>query len=605
MRKEVRRMKRFSVLLFFACALFVCLFSAFADAFFLPNGLREIEDEAFTFSGGIDAAFIPKSVKSISDTAFDGNITHIYGYPGSAAETYANETGRTFIPVSVPVTDDQFIPVSSITLSCAGGNTLVTNETISLSAKTYPEDCSVTFISMSPEIAGVNEQGEVTGVSAGYTSILCFSNDGSGAYAYFPMTVYQGVEKISLYVPENTMLPGEMMKITATVLPEGAIKNGIVFSSSNASIASVDNFGLVTAKKAGVVTITATSENDVSASVSLRVHEEGKPQSFTVSPISLTLSVGDTYALTHKALPEGTQSSATWYSGNTSIASVSSSGVVTAKSGGTCYIYAQSTVDENVFASCKVTVLSDTRTLTMPLRRTGTGEVSANLTRIENVKASAYTELQSLYSQGKISSSVMNSRKNVIANAFSMYSFPWMTKAYQEYWKAENSEDGAKDFKPGIVYYGMPYISDYQNRLYNVSKAVSENRYTTAAKGYYLNQDNLLNGKYVGNDCSSMLSISFFGFTSQTANFNTRSFYSTDLFTTLSASDTLMPGDILVRNGRHVVMFLYYANSAKTQIVVIEQGGNEAGINTVSTSIYSLSYYLSNSYIPRRLTAWT
>ena len=151
----------------------------------------------------------------------------------------------------------------------------------------------------------------------------------------------------------------------------------------------------------------------------------------------------------------------------------------------------------------------------------------------------------------------------------------------------------------------MPYISDYQNRLYNVSKAVSENRYTTAAKGYYLNQNNLLNGKYVGNDCSSMLSISFFGFTDQTPNFNTRSFYSSALFTTLSQSDTLMPGDILVRNGRHVVMFLYYANADKTQIVVIEQGGNEAGINTVSTSIYSLSYYFSNGYIPRRLTAWT
>ena len=102
-----------------------------------------------------------------------------------------------------------------------------------------------------------------------------------------------------------------------------------------------------------------------------------------------------------------------------------------------------------------------------------------------------------------------------------------------------------------------------------------------------------------------MLSISFFGFNSQTANFNTRSFYSTDLFTTLSSGDTLMPGDILVRNGRHVVMFLYYANSAKTQIVVIEQGGSEAGINTVSTGLYPLSYYYSNGYIPRRLTAWT
>ncbi len=601
----MRRVKKFLCMLIFLGALFMCAFSACAGAFFLPNGLREIEDEAFSLNGNIDSVFIPESVNAISATAFDGNVTRVFGFPGSAAETFANETGRAFVPVSVPVTDDPFIPVSSITLSCGSGNTLVTNETVFLSAKTHPEDCALTFVSMNPEIASVNNAGEVTGVSAGYTEILCFSNDGSGAYAHFPLTIYQGVEKISLYAPENTLLPGEMMKITATILPEGALKSGIVFSSSNSLIASVDSFGLVTAKKAGVVTITATSENGVSASVTLRVHEAGKPQSFTVSPAAITLSVGETYALTYKALPEGAQSAAAWYSDNTSIATVSSTGVVNAKSGGAAYIYVQSTVDENVFASCKVTVLSDKRTLTMPLRRTGTDEVSANLARIDNVKASAFDELQSLYLRGSISSSEMSKRKTVISNAFSMYSFPWMTKAYQEYWKAENSENGAKDFKPGTVYYGMPYISDYQNRLYNVSKAVSENRYTTAAKGYYLNQNNLLNGKYVGNDCSSMLSISFFGFTDQTPNFNTRSFYSTDLFTTLSASDTLMPGDILVRNGRHVVMFLYYANADRTQIVVIEQGGNEAGINTVSTGIYSLSYYLSNSYIPRRLTAWT
>ncbi|MBQ1256639.1 MAG: Ig-like domain-containing protein [Clostridia bacterium] len=598
-------MKKTAGMLFIAAALFACLFPAFADAFFLPNGLRQIEEEAFYDIGAIDSAFIPKSVNEISETAFSGRVTHIIGYPNSAAEAFAGKTGRVFIPVSVPVTEETFIPVSSISLSCESEDAPVTGETVSLSAKTYPEDCSVTYISMHPDIAAVNQAGEITCVSAGRTEILCFSNDGSGAYAHFPLTVHQGVEKITLSVPENTMLPGKMMKITASVSPEGALKSGIVFSSSNPSIASVDNFGLVTAKKPGVATITAASENGVSASVTLRVHEEGKPQSFTVSPSSVTLSVGDTYSLTHKALPEGTQSAATWYSSSASIAQVSSSGVVTAKSGGTCYIYVQSTVDENVFASCKVTVLSDSRTLTMPLRRTGTSEVSANLTRIDNVKASAFTELQSLYTKGKISSSDMSNRKNVISNAFSMYSFPWMTKGYQEYWKEANSENGAKDFKPGIVYYGLPYISDYQNRLYNVSKAVSENRYTTAPKGYYLNQNNLLNGKYVGNDCSSMLSISFFGFNSQTANFNTRSFYSSDLFTTLSASDTLMPGDILVRNGRHVVMFLYYANNAKTQIVVIEQGGSEAGINTVSTGLYSLSYYLSNGYIPRRLTAWT
>lgn len=55
------------------------------------------------------------------------------------------------------------------------------------------------------------------------------------------------------------------------------------------------------------------------------------------------------------------------------------------------------------------------------------------------------------------------------------------------------------------------------------------------------------------------------------------------------------------RSGRHVVMFLYYANAAKTQIVIIEQGGTEAAINTCSTSFKDIGEYSNNSYVIRRL----
>ena len=518
-------MKKLVCLCLLACALSVLSFSALADAFFIPNSVRAIEEEAFSDAGNIDCAFIPKSVKSIAPNAFSDRMTTVYGYPGTAAEVYADQTNRTFISIAVPVTEDFFIPVSSVSLSGENGNALVTGGSLRLIAKSepaaYDQSCFF-FFSMNPSVASVTSDGVVTGIGAGKTEILCFSKDGSGAYAHLPVIVQQGVQEISLYIEKDTLLPGEKTRLVATPLPSDAVNTDVVFSSSDASVASVDK-----------------------------------------------------------------------------------NGVVTAKASGSCYIYARSSFNENVKAKCKITVLSNSKTLVMPLRQTGTDGVSANLARIENVKASAFLELENLYARGKISYSVMNSRKTVIANAFSMYAFPWMTKGYQEYWKAENSENGAKDFKPGIVYYGLPYISDYQNRLYNAQKAVSENRYTQAAKGYYLNQNNLLNGKYVGNDCSSMLSISFFGFNSQTANFNTRTFYSSSLFTTLSSSTSLMPGDILVRNGRHVVMFLYYANSEKTKIVVIEQGGNEPGINTVSTSIYSLSYYQQNGYIPRRLAEWS
>ena len=57
-------------------------------------------------------------------------------------------------------------------------------------------------------------------------------------------------------------------------------------------------------------------------------------------------------------------------------------------------------------------------------------------------------------------------------------------------------------------------------------------------------------------------------------------------------------------SNRHVVMFLYYANDEHTQIVTIEQGGDEHTVNTVSASVYPIEFYSSRGYAPRRKKYW-
>ena len=61
----------------------------------------------------------------------------------------------------------------------------------------------------------------------------------------------------------------------------------------------------------------------------------------------------------------------------------------------------------------------------------------------------------------------------------------------------------------------------------------------------------------------------------------------------------LRPGDFFVKRG-HVVMFLYYANAAKTTVMIIEQGG-ASNLNTVTCRVKPISYYTdSGVYIARR-----
>ena len=499
------------------------------------------------------------------------------------------------------------IPVEALTLTASREGSLLTRETLTLTASALPEiadDKTVRWTSSNEKIAKVSADGVVTAVSAGSCDILATANDQGGATASYKVTIEQGIENITLSTDKTTLHPDEVAQFTAVVSPDDAVDKTLVWSSSAPSIAMVDQNGLVTPTGAGVVTIYATAKNGVTAALTLRVYSSYLPEEFTLESASMYMNIGETYQLTFTAYPEGSDTSASWKSSKTSVVTVDKNGKLKAVGAGTATVSVYSTLDASVSASIKITVLNPARTLVMPDRRTTKSKLTTNRGKISAVKDSAIRELQSVKTRGKISNTNYNRRLKWINAAFEMYNFPWMTRTRQPYWNAKNSENGAKDFKPGIMYYGMPYISKGypKQRLYTPTKAISENRYYKNGNYYMLNQDNLLDGKYCGNDCSSMIAMCYFGVgTSGIGSWDTRKFAKSTLFKTLSESAELYPGDIIVRSG-HVVMFLYYVSDEHDEFVVIEQGGLEPGINTVSTSIYTADHYYTDGYKPRRYT---
>ena len=79
-----------------------CAFSLLAPApdFFLPAALTTIESEVFSGIAA-QAAVIPKTVTAITGNPFDGGMVNtVYGYPGTAAQIYANTYSKTFVPLS-------------------------------------------------------------------------------------------------------------------------------------------------------------------------------------------------------------------------------------------------------------------------------------------------------------------------------------------------------------------------------------------------------------------------------------------------------------------------------------------------------------------------
>lgn len=132
-------------------------------------------------------------------------------------------------------------------------------------------------------------------------------------------------------------------KITVkSVSPKNASKS-VTYKSSNTKIASVSSKGTVKGKKTGSVTITATSKvnKKVKASVKLKV-KDLKPSKVSI-PAALSLTNGKKAIIKATVSPAGVYAPVKFSSSNTKVATVSSTGTVTAKSAGKAVITAKLT----------------------------------------------------------------------------------------------------------------------------------------------------------------------------------------------------------------------------------------------------------------------
>ena len=153
--------------------------------------------------------------------------------------------------------------------------------------------------------------------------------------------------------PSTAMLNavGQTIQLTARVFDQNnnAMSGATVtWSSSNISVATVSQQGLVTAVKNGVARITATS-GSATRSIDVRVMQSAG--SIVIAPPMATLmSLGTTVQLEATVLDRNGQpvsdASVNWSSGNEGVATVDGSGLVTAAGPGTTEITARSGVVE-------------------------------------------------------------------------------------------------------------------------------------------------------------------------------------------------------------------------------------------------------------------
>lgn len=218
----------------------------------LPYRLKTVGDSAFANDTSLVSVTVPRATTTIAANAFSYPAKmKIYGIPGTYAETYAKERGIAFEAKEVKAT--------SVTLS---KETLVLNkwdrETLSFTVEPADFTDEVIWKSTDTNIVTVNENGEVTAQGVGNATVKLTVGDVSVSCK---VTVNQPITDIYLDKYALSMDALETYQLKANIYPSNATNKEVEWSSSDTSIATVDENGLVTALKKGTAVITATAKD--------------------------------------------------------------------------------------------------------------------------------------------------------------------------------------------------------------------------------------------------------------------------------------------------------------------------------------------------------
>ena len=234
----------------------------------IPRRVTTIGNYAFKDCVKFTEITIPRAVTSISANAFSypAKMT-IYGVAGTYAETFANDNSIKFV--------DRQINATSATLD---KTTLTLNKGSStkLYLSVQPTDFTdeVNWKSANTSVVTVAADGTVKAVGVGTTTIKVTVGNASTSCK---VTVVQPVTSISLNKTSLSMEALSTYQLTATAYPNDAYDKSVKWESSDNSVATVSENGLVTAVGKGTATIKATSTavSSVSRSCTVTVINNG------------------------------------------------------------------------------------------------------------------------------------------------------------------------------------------------------------------------------------------------------------------------------------------------------------------------------------------
>ena len=240
-------------------------------------------------------------------------------------------------PPPAPVATSVTVSPASATLTALGETTRLTAEVRDQNGQVMA-GAAVAWASSDALVAGVDASGLVTAAANGSATITATAGAASGTAA---VTVTQQVSAVAVSPAADTLVAfGDTVRLIA----EATDANGhavtavteFAWRSSDESVATADDSGLVTALANGTATITAAA-GEASGGAAVTVMQT--PDSVAVSPAAATIAaVGDTLRLSAEAFDANghvvARTEFAWESSDESVAAVDDSGLVTGTGNG-------------------------------------------------------------------------------------------------------------------------------------------------------------------------------------------------------------------------------------------------------------------------------
>lgn len=196
----------------------------------------------------------------------------------------------------------------------------------------------IQYKSENESIATINGMGRITAISPGNAEIVVSCGKITERFVLTVTKKEKGkhVEDIEISGIEDTLEVGETIFLLAKIMPEDAVENTIIYSTSNASVATVGKSGEVKGIAQGNVRITVKA-GEIEKNIELKV--KVRTTAIQLEKAYIVLKEGDSYQIKANVLPKEATQEIAYKSANKEIAEVNSIGIVTAKQTGTTTIF--------------------------------------------------------------------------------------------------------------------------------------------------------------------------------------------------------------------------------------------------------------------------